>query len=343
MQLLSSRAARTRDFESGIAHGDRGDSGEPAVPVPARAGARATQRAGPTVPDRRSGAGVAPVVLPVGRGARRRARSTLAQQGKLSAPGVLDEAGARGCWRDREPDALVDALRRAVAAAARRRQDAARRAALSVLRPARSAMRFKRETELFFDSLVREDRSVLDLLTADYTFVNERHRAALRHPERHRQRVPARHAAGRIAAACSARAASSRSRRWPTARRRCMRGKWVMEVLLGSPPPPPPPNVPALEATKRDRRAASCCPCGERMEEHRENPACASCHRVIDPLGLALENFESTGKWRIKDNGVPVDSRGVMYDGTKMDGPAGLARRAAEAPGRRSCRRSPRT
>jgi hypothetical protein len=102
-----------------------------------------------------------------------------------------------------------------------------------------------------------------------------------------------------------------------------MRGKWIMEVLLGSPPPPPPPNVPALEATNATA-GGKVLSTRERMEEHRKNPTCASCHRVIDPLGLALENFDVTGAWRIKDNEVPVDSIGDLYDGTKMDGPAGL-------------------
>jgi hypothetical protein len=94
-------------------------------------------------------------------------------------------------------------------------------------------------------------------------------------------------------------------------------------VLLGSPPPPPPPNVPALEATSATA-GGKVLTVRERMEEHRKNPQCASCHRVIDPLGLALENFDPTGRWRIKDNGFPVDSAGVMYDGTKLEGPAGL-------------------
>ena len=96
-----------------------------------------------------------------------------------------------------------------------------------------------------------------------------------------------------------------------------------MEVLLGSPPPPPPPNVPAFEATQA-AVGGKLLSVRERMEEHRRNPACTSCHRVIDPLGLALENFDVTGKWRIKDNEVPVDSSGVLYDGTQMNGPAGL-------------------
>ena len=96
-----------------------------------------------------------------------------------------------------------------------------------------------------------------------------------------------------------------------------------MEVLLGSPPPPPPPNVPALDDTKAAIGGKKLTT-RERMEEHRKNPACTSCHRVIDPLGLALENFDVTGAWRIKDNEVPVDAVGDLYDGTKMDGPAGL-------------------
>jgi hypothetical protein len=101
------------------------------------------------------------------------------------------------------------------------------------------------------------------------------------------------------------------------------RGKWVMEVLLGSPPPPPPPNVPDFADTKA-AVGGKLLTVRERMEEHRKNPACTSCHRVIDPLGLALENYDVTGAWRIKDSGAPVDSSGDLYDGTKMNGPAGL-------------------
>ena len=102
-----------------------------------------------------------------------------------------------------------------------------------------------------------------------------------------------------------------------------LRGKWVMEVLLGSPPPPPPPDVPLLEDTKAvdDGRTLST---RERMEVHRKSPNCSSCHRVIDPLGLALENFDVTGVWRIRDNGVAVDPVGDLYDGTKLDGPIAL-------------------
>ena len=102
-----------------------------------------------------------------------------------------------------------------------------------------------------------------------------------------------------------------------------LRGKWVMEVLLASPPPPPPPNVPLLDETKgvSEARLLSV---RERMEQHRANPQCNSCHRVIDPLGLALENFDVTGAWRIKDNGVPIDPSGTLYDGSAINGPVGL-------------------
>ncbi|MGH9172733.1 MAG: DUF1592 domain-containing protein, partial [Vicinamibacterales bacterium] len=181
---------------------------------------------------------------------------------------------------------------------------------------------FKRETELFFDSLVREDRSVLDLLTADYTFANAR---VARHygipnvtgPAFERVTVPD-YRRGILGHGSVLTLTSVADRTSPV-----MRGKWVMEVLLGSPPPPPPPDVPDFEATKAavDGKLLSV---RERMEEHRRNPACTSCHRVIDPLGLALDNFDVTGKWRIKDNEVPIDATGDLYDGTKMDGPAGL-------------------
>ena len=96
-----------------------------------------------------------------------------------------------------------------------------------------------------------------------------------------------------------------------------LRGKWVMEVLLGTPPPPPPPDIPALEDTEgtdAGRRLTT----RERMERHRSNPSCSSCHRLIDPIGLALDNFDVTAKWRIRENGAPLDTRGEFYDGTAV-------------------------
>ncbi len=102
-----------------------------------------------------------------------------------------------------------------------------------------------------------------------------------------------------------------------------LRGKWVMEVLLGTPPPPPPPNVPDLEETEgaEDGRFLTV---RERMEQHRANPACSSCHNMIDPIGLALENFDVTGAWRERDGGNLVDPVGELYDGTQLAGPTDL-------------------
>jgi hypothetical protein len=180
----------------------------------------------------------------------------------------------------------------------------------------------KRETELFFDSLVREDRSLLDLITADYSYVNER---VARHydipnitgHEFRRVQMPE-NRRGILGHASILTLTSVADRTSPV-----QRGKWVMEVLLGSPPPPPPPDVPDFAETKA-AVGGKLLTVRERMEEHRKNPACTSCHRVIDPLGLALENYDVTGAWRIKDSGTPVDSAGDLYDGMKMVGPEGL-------------------
>ncbi|MGE0862796.1 MAG: DUF1592 domain-containing protein [Vicinamibacterales bacterium] len=185
------------------------------------------------------------------------------------------------------------------------------------------ARAMKRETELFFDSIVREDRKITDLLTADYTFVNERlakHYGILNVMGSAFQRValpPYRR--GLLGQGSILTLTSVADRTSPV-----QRGKWVMEVLLASPPPAPPPNVPSLDDSVKANEGGKMLSTRERMEEHRKNPACTSCHKVIDPLGLALENFDVTGAWRIKDNEVPVDVVGDLYDGTKMDGPAGL-------------------
>jgi hypothetical protein len=180
-----------------------------------------------------------------------------------------------------------------------------------------------RETELFFDSIVRENRSVLDLLNADYTFVNERLAkhygiANVTGNAFRRVQLPE-YRRGILGHGSILTLTSVADRTSPV-----LRGKWVMEVLLGTPPPPPPPNVPALDDSVKSDAGGRRLTTRERMEEHRKNPTCNSCHRVIDPLGLALENFDVTGGWRIKDNEMPVDAVGDLYDGTKMTGPDGL-------------------
>jgi hypothetical protein len=185
------------------------------------------------------------------------------------------------------------------------------------------AQAMKRETELFFDSIVREDRSVTELLTADYSFVNERlakHYGIPNVSGGAFQRVtlpPYRR--GLLGQGSILTLTSVADRTSPV-----QRGKWIMEVLLASPPPAPPPNVPTLDDSVKATEGGKLLSTRERMEEHRKNPSCTSCHKVIDPLGLALENFDVTGAWRIKDNEVPVDVVGDLYDGTRMEGPAGL-------------------
>ena len=111
-----------------------------------------------------------------------------------------------------------------------------------------------------------------------------------------------------------------------------LRGKWVMEVLMGTPPPPPPPDIPALEETAESKNGKMLTT-RERMEMHRANPTCNACHRFMDPIGLALDNFDVTAKWRTRENGMPLDTKGDYYDGTPVTTPAELLRALIEAPG----------
>ena len=180
-----------------------------------------------------------------------------------------------------------------------------------------------RETQSFLDYLVREDRSLLELFNADYTFLNER---VARHygisgvsgeefrkvdyPDDTRRGVLG-HGSVLLLTSMSARTSP------------VLRGKWVMEVLMGSPPPPPPSDVPALEETEgtlEGRRLTT----RERLEIHRANPTCHACHRFMDPIGLALDNYDVTGRLRIRENGVPLDTRGTYYDGTEVSTPKEL-------------------
>jgi hypothetical protein len=180
-----------------------------------------------------------------------------------------------------------------------------------------------RETELFFDSIVRDDHNVMDLFTADYSFVNERLAKHYGIPnvtgnQFRRVQMPE-YRRGLLGQGSILVSTSVADRTSPV-----LRGKWIMDVLLGTPPPPPPPNVPALDDSVKANEGGMMLTTRQRMEEHRKNPTCNACHRFIDPLGLALENFDATGAWRIKDNEVAVDVVGDLYDGTKVNGPAGL-------------------
>jgi hypothetical protein len=179
-----------------------------------------------------------------------------------------------------------------------------------------------KETELFVYSIVREDRSLLDLHTADQTFVNERlaehygnprvyvsqyRRVTLTDPNRRGLLGK-----GSILTVTS----------YPNRTSVVLRGKWILENLLGTPPPPPPANVPELEA-KKDGKALSL---RAQMEQHRSNAVCAACHARMDPIGFALENYDGVGRWRDEDSGTRIDASGRLPDGSEFDGPAGLTR-----------------
>ncbi len=181
---------------------------------------------------------------------------------------------------------------------------------------------FKRETELLFESILEEDRSVLDLLRADYTFLDERLARHYGVPNvrgsRFRRVTVSDDARRGLLGHGSVLTATSVGNRTSPVKR----GKWILENLLGAPVPSPPPGVEVnLEPSKAGSAATSL---RQRMERHRASPACASCHAVMDPIGFSLENFDLAGKWRDTDGGVPVAASGRLADGTAIDGPAGL-------------------
>ncbi len=243
----------------------------------------------------------------------------LARQGKLHDPGVMRQQVER-MLQDGRSQALVDNfagqwlyLRN-----------------LAIARPDPDAFPefdeslrdgFREETNLFFQSILRENRSVLDLLNANYTYLNQRvaehygvpnvygsqfRRVALTGSER-----------GGLLGQGSILTVTS----YPDRTSVVQRGKWILETLLGAPPPPPPPDVPELKPQDKDGRLLTL---REQMETHRANAVCASCHSRMDPLGFALENYDGVGKWRVKDAAGPIDPTGKLPDGTLFDGPAGL-------------------
>jgi hypothetical protein len=178
------------------------------------------------------------------------------------------------------------------------------------------------ETEMFFSSVVNENRNVLDLLNADYTFVNER---LAKHygipdvygPRFRRVTLTDDSRRGLLGQGSVLTVTSIATRTSPV-----LRGKWILTNILGTPPPAPPPNVPALKENNEGGKLMSV---RERLEEHRKSPACASCHKVMDPLGFALENFDAIGQWRAKsEDGAAIDASGVLLDGSKVEGPATL-------------------
>jgi mono/diheme cytochrome c family protein len=179
---------------------------------------------------------------------------------------------------------------------------------------------FQRETEMLFESVIREDRSVLDLLDSDYTFVNER---LARHygipniygPDFRRVAVPSDARRGLLGHGSLQLVTSNPNRTSPV-----MRGKWILENLIGTQAPLPPPDVPPLE----EKPTATAKSVRERIEQHRASPTCAGCHKIMDPIGLAMENFDAVGRWRTIDEGVPIDASAQLVDGTPLNGPSSL-------------------
>ncbi len=263
----------------------------------------------------------------------------LAARGELSDPSVL-ESETRRMLADRRAEALVTnfagqwlGLRN-----------------LSAVQPDEDAFPdfgeglrrgFRRETELFFESILREDRSVVELLSADYTFVNERlarHYGIPNVRGSHFRRVrfdaddPTQRARGGLLGHGSVLTVTSYANRTSPV----LRGKWVLENILGTPPPPPPADVPALEVDERPGGHAASM--RDAMEQHRANPVCASCHQLMDPPGLSLENYDAIGRWRF-DTGTagakaPIDAAGTLPDGSQFEGPAGLKAALLEQPDR---------
>jgi hypothetical protein len=188
---------------------------------------------------------------------------------------------------------------------------------------------FRQETELFFEAIMRDDRSLLDLLNADFTFVNERlarhygipnvygshfRRVILKNEERR----------GLLGQGSILTVTSYPNRTSPV-----LRGKYILENILGTPPPAPPADVPDLDENQAGQEARSL---RARLEAHRRAPNCATCHRVMDPLGFALENFDGIGEWRVKEPGGNIDPAGQLADGTRVDGPVALRKAVMRRP-----------
>jgi hypothetical protein len=181
----------------------------------------------------------------------------------------------------------------------------------------------RRETEMMVADVIRRDGSVMELVTSDRSFVNERLASHYGIPnirgEQFRAVTMPEERRGLLGQGSILTLTSLGTRTSPV-----LRGKWVLDVLLGTPPPPPPPNVPALEDSTKAEKAGVPLTTRQRVEDHRANPSCSGCHRVIDPPGMALENFDAIGAWRVTDNRVAVDAAATLYDGRRMQGAAGL-------------------
>ena len=246
---------------------------------------------------------------------------SLAEQGSLSQPGVLQAQVERMLTDPRSSN-----LATSFASQWLRLQEAGKNDPEPYLYPdftGQLKQDMIRETQLFFENLIKEDRSLLEIVSADYTFVNERLAGhygmeGIIGNEFRRVTYPDENRRGLLGQGSVLMLTSMSNRTSPV-----LRGKWVMEVIMGAPPPPPPPDVPALEATG-GVEPGRVLTTRERMEIHRENPVCNACHQFMDPIGLALDNFDVTGAWRIREDGRELDTSGTYYDGTAINTPMDL-------------------
>ncbi|MGH9783959.1 MAG: DUF1592 domain-containing protein, partial [Terriglobia bacterium] len=252
---------------------------------------------------------------------------TLAEQGKLREPAVLEQQ-VRRMLGDRRSKSLVDNfagqwlfLRNVHGVNPNR----------DVFSEFDESLRqaFQQETYLFLETLFREDRPALDLLRADFTYLNERLALHYGIPgiygnKFRRVQLADESRQGLLGQGSILTITALANRTSPV-----MRGKWVLENLLAAPPPPPPPNIPALREKSADGKVLTM---RQQMEQHRANPACAVCHNRMDPIGFALENFDAVGKWRTTDAGLPIDPSGSLPDGFKFEGPGGLRKALLNRP-----------
>jgi hypothetical protein len=253
---------------------------------------------------------------------------TLASQGKLSQPAILEQQ-VRRMLADARSKTLIDNF---VEQWLHLRNLKNSNPDLQVFPDFDDNLRqaMKEETELLFDSIMREDRSVMDLLNADYTFVNERLARHYGIPDIYGgrfRRVPVtdERRRGLLGQGSILTVTSYPNRTSPVER-----GKWILTNFLGVPPQPPPPNVPPLQETSGSD--GKVLPLRERLEKHRASPTCAGCHRMMDPIGFALENFDATGRWRAKEDDRPIDASGTLFTGAVLDGVVGLRREIAKNP-----------
>lgn len=243
----------------------------------------------------------------------------IAVQGRLKDPLVLKQQ-VRRMLRDARSQALVDGF-------ANRWLGLSKLASLNpdtdLYREFDENLRdgMAKETQLFVADQLREDRNVAELITADYTFVNERLAKHYGIPNVYGPRFRRVNFTDGVRGGLLGQASILAVTSYPNRTSVTVRGRWLLASLLGAPPPPPPPNVPSLKDPGQDGQPRSL---RQRMEVHRQNPACASCHQRMDPLGFALENFDALGKWRTESDGAPIDATGSLPDGTQFEGIAGL-------------------